>query len=65
MRAIVLAMTSQEERAAAQDWLNWISQHRQTLDPLRQPLRMPPDPKPTGEDLRPFLRGWSPYGPDS
>lgn len=65
MRAIVLAMTSEEERAAAQDWLSWISQHRQSIDPLQQPLRMPPEPKPTAEDLRPFLRGWSPYGPGS
>jgi hypothetical protein len=65
MQAIVLAMTSEEERAAAQDWLSWISQHRQSMDPLRQRLRMPPDPKPTAEDLRPFLLGGSPYGPDS
>jgi hypothetical protein len=45
MRTIIVAMTSEEERAAAQDWLNWISQHRQSIDPLRQPLPVPPDPR--------------------
>lgn len=64
MREQIRAITSDTERAAAESWLTWISEYRSKIDPLRHPLRMPPDHKPSKEDLKPFLHGWSPYGPD-
>jgi hypothetical protein len=48
---------------AAQAWLEWASGYRERLDPLSRPLRLPDDPEPTAEALRPFMRGLSPYGP--
>jgi hypothetical protein len=63
MREQIRAITSDTERAAAESWLTWISDYRSRIDPLRHSLRMPPDRKPSNEDLRPFLHGWSPYGP--
>ena len=35
------------------------------LDAVRHPeLLLPPVPEPTPDDLKPFLDGWSPYGPN-
>jgi hypothetical protein len=64
MREQIGAITSDTERAAAESWLTWISEYRSRIDPLRHSLRTPPDRKPSNEDLKPFLHGWSPYGPD-
>lgn len=36
----------------------------ENLNPLLQPLKMPDVPEPKADELRPFLGGWSPYGPD-
>ena len=63
MREQIRAITSGAERAAAESWLTWISEYRSWIDPLRHSPRMPPDRKPSNEDLQPFLHGWSPYGP--
>lgn len=64
MRAVISQMAAEDERAEAEGWLAWVTEYRQSIDPLRQPLRMPPEAEPRKEDLRPFLNGWSPYGPD-
>jgi hypothetical protein len=45
-------------------WSTWARSHAEALDPLRRRPRMPPDPDPTPEDLRPFCGPWSPYGPE-
>ena len=46
-------------------WVAWARSYIERVDPLRAAPQMPADPENvTGEDLRPFLRGWSPYGPD-
>lgn len=46
-------------------WATWAVDHADTLDPLSKPVRVPPGPEePSAEELRPFLRGWSPYGPN-
>lgn len=52
-----------EERAAADEWLSWAVHHVQDMNPLRQRLALPPDPEPTPEVLKPYMRGLSPYGP--
>jgi hypothetical protein len=64
MREHTRAITSDTERSAAESWLTWVSEYRIRIGPLRYSLMMPPDRKPSNEDLKPFLDGWSPYGPD-
>lgn len=51
------------DREAAEEWISWATQECERIDPLNQPIRMPDDPEPTLEALKPFLGGWSPYGP--
>jgi len=63
MAAAVTALPGKTERAAAEQWLAWVREYRRAVDPLRQPICMPPDRKPSKEELKPFLDGWSPYGP--
>jgi hypothetical protein len=47
------------------EWVDWIAAYRDGIDPLKHPPVMPEAPDPSPEDLRPFLKGWNPYGPDS
>jgi hypothetical protein len=56
------AMTGESGERAI-EWLAWARGYRQRLDPLAKDLRMPATPTFTGEDLRPFMNGLSPYGP--
>ncbi|MFF8442218.1 hypothetical protein ACF07U_15225 [Streptomyces californicus] len=51
------------ERDEAEAWVAWASDHVQRLNPLNGTLRLPEIPEPRADDLRPFLRGWNPYGP--
>jgi len=45
-------------------WVAWGRRYADELDPLRAAPRMPSDPESVSSDeLRPFLDGWSPYGP--
>ncbi|AXU11532.1 hypothetical protein [Streptomyces clavuligerus] len=50
-------------RTDAESWLSWASGYVARLDPTNQPPRLPEIPEPRAEDLKPFLRDWSPYGP--
>jgi hypothetical protein len=52
------------EREDAAVWIRWARDYAQGIDPLNWQLRMPDDPEPTHEALAPFMKGWSPYGPD-
>ena len=70
IRAYVVAMEARladhqplEERDAAER-IRWARDYAQRIDPLNSKLRMPHDPEPTHEALAPFMKGWSPYGPD-
>jgi len=51
------------QQEAATAWLAWARQHRDRIDPLRQPLGPPPDPDFTPDVIAPFMRGCSAYGP--
>jgi hypothetical protein len=55
-----------QERWGENEWLAWARQHVDAhLDPLGVQPTMPEDPATINpEDLRPFLNGLSPYGPD-
>jgi len=65
MRENTGTITNKNDRAAAENWLTWVSQYHKAIDPLASSLVMPPELTPSMEELRPFLYGWSPYGPDS
>jgi hypothetical protein len=60
----VLQDAGEQQPAGAPEWKDWITSYRQEIDPLRHPPTMPTVNDPSPEDLRPFLNGWSPYGPD-
>lgn len=62
LAAAVASITEDDERREAQAWLDWIRSYRENRNPLRRPA-MPPDPQPSPAQLKPFLKGWSPYGP--
>jgi hypothetical protein len=48
-----------------QTWIAWARAYADDLDPLRMPPKAPAPPDDVRpEDLRPFLQGWSAYGPD-
>jgi hypothetical protein len=49
----------------AREWADWITTYRKQIDPLRRPPVMSEVRDPSPDDLRPFLDGWSPYGPDT
>ncbi|WP_327177056.1 hypothetical protein OG599_18390 [Streptomyces sp. NBC_01335] len=51
--------------ASAQQWLAWARRYVESLDPLARIPSMPAarDQKPEG--LKPYLNGWSPYGPEA
>lgn len=53
------------EHAATKEWIGWARAYLDRVDPLRSPPEMPEPPEEVRlEDLKPFLDGWSPYGPD-
>lgn len=64
MDRAVEAMEDGEGRSRALEWRDWSAAQVVKINPLLQPLQMPETPEPKAEDLRPFLGGWSPYGPD-
>ncbi|MGH3758435.1 hypothetical protein [Actinophytocola sp.] len=60
------------DRAAALDgdrredvraWAEWVATYADRVDPRCDPEGMPTTPKPSPDELSPYLRGWSPYGP--
>ncbi|MFG2744050.1 hypothetical protein ACGFY0_28840 [Streptomyces chartreusis] len=50
-------------RDEAEAWIAWAESHVQRLNPLNGSALLPEIPDPRAEDLKPFMRGWSPYGP--
>ncbi len=61
-RAHVAMLPPGPERTAAEEWLLWATEHVARAHPMFQQLRLPDVPAPRPDDLKPFLRGWSPYG---
>lgn len=45
------------------EWIEWARSFADSVDPVSNVPTMPVIPEPSSEDLRPFLHGWSPYGP--
>lgn len=52
------------ERAAADEGISWAEHQLQDLNPLTQRLALPPNPEPTPEALKSYMRGLSPCGSD-
>jgi hypothetical protein len=50
-------------RIEARGWADWIRAHADNIDPLKGPLRPPSVPEVSDTDLKPYLHGWSSYGP--
>jgi hypothetical protein len=47
------------------EWIAWARRHADHLDPLQEPPRSPPPPDSIDpSELRPYLEGWSAYGPE-
>lgn len=65
MTRVVEAMDAGKERDRAEEWLAWSRTPAMAEDPLAGELQLPTPPEPTAENLKPFLGGWSFYGPDS
>jgi len=62
-RAQVEALPPGLERTQAEEWAEWATRHVADLQLMAQRFRLPKIPEPRSDDLKPFLRGWSPYGP--
>jgi hypothetical protein len=52
------------DAAAATAWLQWAESHATAINPLLGDIRMPDDPKPDADAIKPYMNGWSPYGPE-
>ncbi|MER7824673.1 hypothetical protein ABTX85_19165 [Streptomyces sp. NPDC096097] len=63
LRVHAAALPAGPEREGAEAWITWADGHVQRLNPLNGMLRLPDIPEPRADDLKPFLHGFSPYGP--
>lgn len=59
--AAMSAGCDDSDEAAA--WLAWATEYADSLSPLSGVLAKPEIREPSHDELRPYLRGWSPYGP--
>ncbi len=61
------AMILHADDSDAVAWVAWAQQRADDIDPLRHSRLRGPDLSvpPSPDDLRPFLKGWSPHGPDA
>lgn len=64
LQATIDTIADSDDALAAKEWHRWAEEWVATADPLVQPLAMPVVPEPKPDDLKPFLNGWNPYGPD-
>ncbi len=69
IRSFIQAVRARDGASWAVDpkteaWLAWAAEHADSIDPLLGPLFVPESPEPSPSALEPFLKGWSPYGPD-
>jgi hypothetical protein len=68
LAADIRSFCSAARRAAghseeAKTWLAWATNHADAIDPLSEAVVVPQSREPSPDELRPYLRGWNPYGP--
>ncbi|MCX4536642.1 hypothetical protein [Streptomyces sp. NBC_01669] len=63
VRLHVAKLPDGQAKDDAEAWTTWAEAHLQHLNRVNTPPRLPKIPKPQAEDSKPFLHGWSPYGP--
>jgi hypothetical protein len=63
VRGYVAAARANHAGSHSAEWLDWAAGYADKIDPLGKPLLMPSDLPFAADDLKPFLGGWSPYGP--
>ncbi|MFE1731070.1 hypothetical protein ACFW6X_13020 [Streptomyces bacillaris] len=64
-RASATTLPPGQERAEVEAWLAFADAHLQNFTESASAPKLPTPPKPSGDDLKPFLGHWSPYGPRS
>ncbi len=65
IRAYCDALEARHGAGASSEWVEWARSFAERIDPLTRPPEIPADPENVRPDeLKPFLGGWSPYGPD-
>ncbi len=52
-----------QERTKIEAWMTFTDAHLQHLTDCAATPKLPSTPKPSGDDLKPFLGRWSPYDP--
>ncbi|WP_406505385.1 hypothetical protein [Streptomyces sp. NBC_00212] len=63
---IAEASASEEAQVASpREWLGWAQRHIEAIDPLRRLPGMPTPREPKADELKSYLNGWSPHGPES
>ncbi|MFN8018963.1 MAG: hypothetical protein U0P45_12690 [Acidimicrobiales bacterium] len=67
IRSYAAAVTAAHpDDAGAAEWVVWMLERADQLDPIATCPGAPEPPvKIRAEDLRPYLKGWSPHGPDA
>ncbi|MFE9532632.1 hypothetical protein [Streptomyces sp. NPDC006691] len=63
-RRLAEAKDHDTEVASAREWLAWARQYAELVDPLSRLPVMQTLKEPAPDDLKPYLKGWSPYGPE-
>ncbi|MFF7255910.1 hypothetical protein [Streptomyces microflavus] len=61
----LVASNASAEVVATRQWLEWARAYVRSLDPLRELPEMPATSAPEPEELKPYLKGWSPRGPEA
>lgn len=64
-RRLAAATDDDTEAASAREWLTWARQYAQVVDPLRRLPAVPTPKEAEPDELKPCLKGWSPYGPEA
>ena len=57
-------LAGSQDVTQTQKWLSWARAYATSLDPLRNLPTAPERPELRPDDLKPYLDGWSPYGPE-
>ncbi|MGA4839107.1 hypothetical protein [Streptomyces sp. G45] len=63
VRNQVTSLPPGQERTEIEAWLAFADAHLQHLADSASAPKLPSPPEPSGDDLKPFLGHWSPYGP--